>query len=60
MKRSVFTSVCCAGDIAVNAAETAVRTDDVFSVVTDGQDGDLLSGMAIRTVKRSGFITVNL
>lgn len=60
MKRSVFTSVGCAGDIAVNIAETAVGADNVFSVVTDGQDGDLLSGVAIRAVDRSGFITVNL
>ena len=60
MKISVFSSEYCCCDIAVNIAKTAVRTDDVFSVVTDGQDGDLLSGVAIRTVKRSGFITVNL
>lgn len=60
MDLSEYTLIGGTGDITIDVAETAVRTDDVFSVVTDGQDGYLLSGVAIRTVERSGFITVNL
>ena len=60
MDLSEYTLIDGMGDITIDVAESAIRADDVFSVVTDGQHGDLLSGMAIRAVERSGFITVNL
>ena len=60
MDLSEYTLIGGTGDITIDVAESAIRADDVFSVFPDHEFGDSFSVMAIRTVERSGFITVNL
>jgi hypothetical protein len=60
MERSEFSLVGGAVNITVNVAESAIWTDDVFTVISDCKYGDTFSVMAIRTVEDPGFIAVNL
>ena len=60
MDLSEYTLIGGTGDITIDVAESAIRADDVFTVVSDCKYGDAFSVMAIRTVESCGFITVNL
>ena len=60
MDLSEYTLIDGMGNITIDVTESAIWADNVFSIFSDHEFGDSFSVMAIRTVERSGFITVNL
>lgn len=60
MDLSEYTLIGGTGDITIDVAESAIWTDDVFSIFPDHEFGDSFSAVAIGTIESSGFITINL